>query len=103
MSSLVKKISGMEVRMNVRILIEKGKVTEPVNGLIWYKDAITWGSATIQVQKDMAGIWENVPVVKYSKDDKKYCSCLLPVRVVGSPIDTVDSCKYCGKIINDEK
>jgi len=91
------------VKMNIRILIEKKSKEDPVNGLVWCKNGIRWGKAAIQIQEDMAGIWENVPVVEYSKDDKKYCSCLLPERVVGSPIDTVDSCKYCGKIINDEK
>lgn len=30
-----------------------------------------------------------------------YCNCPHPIRVVSSPIDTVDTCKYCGKIIND--
>jgi hypothetical protein len=35
-------------------------------------------------------------------DSGKYCTCLFPERVVSSPIDTVDSCKYCGKIIRGE-
>ena len=100
MSSLVKKISGMEVRMNVRILIEKKSKEDPVNGLVWCKNSIIWGKVTIQVQEDMAGIWENVPVVEF---DDKYCTCSSKKPVVSSPIDTVDSCKYCGKIINDEK
>jgi len=95
--------------MNIRILIEKGKVTEPANGLIWYKDAITWGKARIQVLVH-PGEWIDVPVVECSETvdyleknkENKYCTCLLPERVVTSPIDTVDSCKYCCKIIKED-
>jgi dTMP kinase len=30
-----------------------------------------------------------------------FCGCAEPVGVVGSPIDTVETCKNCGKIIKD--
>ncbi len=31
-----------------------------------------------------------------------YCECPFPEGVVSSPVDTVETCKYCGKIIKDK-
>jgi hypothetical protein len=33
--------------------------------------------------------------------DYKYCQCDQPIRVVGSPIDQVDTCRKCGSRIQD--
>jgi hypothetical protein len=37
--------------------------------------------------------------VMATADSDKYCKCEHPIPVVTSPIDTVDTCKKCGKTI----
>ena len=42
-----------------------------------------------------------VHIIDIKEKEDKYCSCKYPVGVVSSPIDTVETCRDCGKIIKD--
>jgi hypothetical protein len=35
--------------------------------------------------------------------NRECCTCKYPDLVVSSPIDTVETCKYCGKIVDEQK
>ncbi len=59
-----------------------------------FEDAIYWINRCFQ---DKSGMAEYIRIFK----NISYCRCPNPIRVITSPIDTVDTCKYCGKIIKN--